>query len=59
MPSAEQLLNRTEKKQPLEVFYKNAVLKNFVIFMGKHLRDNFQSNYFEEHLRTAAFEVTL
>ena len=60
MPSAEQLLNRTEKKQPLEeVFYKNAVLKNFVIFMGKHVRDNFQSNYFEEHLRTAAFEVTL
>ena len=48
-----------EKKQPLEVFYKNAVLKNFVILMGKHLRDNFQSNYFEEHLRTAAFEVTL
>ena len=48
-----------KEKQPLEVFYKNAVLKNFVIFMGKHLRDNFQSNYFEEHLRTAAFEVTL
>ena len=37
-----------KEKQPLEVFYKNAVLKNFVI-MGKHLRDIFQSNYFEKH----------
>ena len=56
MPSSEQLLNRTEKKQP---FYKNVALKNFVIFMGKHLCEIFQSNYFEEHLRTAAFELTL
>ena len=27
--------------------------------MGKYLRDIFQSNYLEEHLRTAAFEMTL
>ena len=52
MPSSEQLLNRTEKKQP---FYKKVALKNFVIIMGKHLCEIFQSNYFEEHLRTAAF----
>ena len=25
------------QKQPLEVFYKKAVLKNFAIFTGKHL----------------------
>ena len=25
------------KKQPPEVFYKNAILKNFAIFTGKHL----------------------
>ena len=56
MPSSEQLLNRTEKKQP---FYKKVALKNFVIIMGKHLCEIFQSNYFEEHLRTAAFELTL
>ena len=47
------------KKQPLEIFYKNAVLKNFAIFMGKHLCEIFQNNYFKEHLRTAAFELTL
>ena len=33
------LLTKTcsEKKQPPEVFYKNAVLKKFAIFTGKHL----------------------
>ena len=25
------------QKQPLEVFHKKAILKNFVIFTGKHL----------------------
>ena len=50
MLKAEQLLYETEK-QPPEVFYKDAVLKNFAIFTGNHLR--------EEHLRTAASELTL
>ena len=27
----------THQKQPPEMFYKNAVLKNFTIFTGKHL----------------------
>ena len=27
------------QKQPPEVFYKKAVLKNFAIFSGKHLQD--------------------
>ena len=26
-----------QRKQPPEVFYKKAILKNFVIFTGKHL----------------------
>ena len=59
MPNAEQLLYQTEKKQPVEVFYKNAVLKNFTIFMGKHLCENFKNTYFEEFLHTAASELTL
>ena len=36
MPNTEQLLYQTEKKHPPEVFYKNAVLKNFAIIRGKH-----------------------
>ena len=36
MPSTEQLLYATEKKQSPEVFYKDIVTKNFAIFMGKH-----------------------
>ena len=56
MASAEQLLNRTEKNSHWR--FSINCLKNFVI-MGKHLRDIFQRNYFEEHLRTAAFEMTL
>ena len=47
------------KKQPPKVFYKTAVLKNCVIFTGKHQCENFKSNYFEEHLCTAASELTL
>ena len=50
MLNAEQLLYETEK-QPPEVFYKDAVLKNFAIFTGNHLR--------EEHLPTAACQLTL
>ena len=46
------------KKQPPEVFYKNTVLKNFAIFMGKHLCEIFQNTCFEEHLCTAVSELT-
>ena len=42
------------KKQPPEVSYKNAVLKSFAIFTGKHLCEIFKNTYFEEHLRAAA-----
>ena len=54
MPNPEQLLYQTEKKQPPKVSYKNAVLKNFAIFMGKHLCEIFKKTYFKEHLCTAA-----
>ena len=59
MPNAEQLLYQKEKKQPSEVFYKNIVLKNFVIFMGKHLHEIIKNTYFEQYLPTTAFELTL
>ena len=42
----EHLLYETEKNQPLEVFYKDAVLKNFAIFMGKHLCEIFKKHLF-------------
>ena len=54
------------QKQPPEVFYKRAILKNFAIFTGKHtcwslllmqnIANFFQSTYFEEHLQAAASE---
>ena len=47
------------KKQPPEVFYKTAVLKNCVIFTGKHLYGIFKNTYFKEHLCTAASELAL
>ena len=31
------IMNVILKKQPLEVFYKKGLLKNFVKFKGKHL----------------------
>ena len=41
------------------MFYKKTVLKNFEIFLGKHLcwsffliNEVFKNTYFEEHLRT-------
>ena len=58
MPNSEQLLWNW-KKQPPEVFYKDAVLKNFARFMAKLLREIFKNTYFEEHLHTAASELTL
>ena len=42
----------TFQKQPPDVFYKNDVLKNFVIFTEKHLCCR-PSGYFEKQLRTA------
>ena len=59
MPNTEQLLYQTEKKQPLEVFNKNAVLKNFARFTGKHLCEIFKDTCFEEHLHMAASELAL
>ena len=47
------------KRPGLQDFYKDAALKNFEIFMGKHLCEIFKNTYFEEHLRTAASELTL
>ena len=35
MPNAKQLLYQTEKKQPSEVFYEKAILKNFCNTFGK------------------------
>ena len=47
------------KKQPPEVFYKNTVLKILQYLTGKHLYEIFKNTYFEEHLHTAASELTL
>ena len=33
----QQMFTMNNKKQPLEVFYKKAVLQNFSIFTGKYL----------------------
>ena len=54
------------QKQPLEVFYKKAVLKNLALFTGKYLCWSFlfnseyceisKSTYFEEQLRMAVSE---
>ena len=57
MPNTKQLIKL--KKQRLEVFYENDVLKNFAIFMEKHLCEIFKNSYFEEHLHTASSELTL
>ena len=57
----------TSKYNEQKVFHKKAILKNFVIFTGKHLcwnfffnkketREIFKNTYFEEHLQTAASE---
>ena len=45
--------------QLLEVFYKNTVLKKFAVFMRKHLQEIFKDTYLEEHVHTAASELTL
>ena len=38
---------------------KTMFLKNFAIFMEKHLCEIFKNSYFEEHLHTASSELTL
>ena len=56
-----QMLNsyfiKLKKKEPLEIFHKNTVLKDFTIFTGKHPYQIFKNNYFEEHLHTATSET--
>ena len=59
MPNAEQLLYQTEKSSHRRFSVKALSLKIFAIFTGKHLREIIKNSYFEEHLRTAAFELTL
>ena len=58
MLNAEQLLYATKKKQPVEVFYKDVVFKNFVIFVGKHQCEILKNTYFED-LRTVDSQLTL
>ena len=48
----------TVKAAGSELFYENDVLKNFAIFMEKHLCEIFKNSYFEEHLHTASSELT-
>ena len=55
MHNTEQLLSQTEKMQPVEVFYKNAVQYSHENTCVKY----FKNTYFEEHLHTAASELTL
>ena len=46
------------QKQPSEVLYKKAVLKNFAKFTGKHLCQSFFSVNFEKFLRTPFLQNT-
>ena len=57
MPNAEQLLCQTEKSSKRRFSIK-IIFLNFAIFFGKHLCEIIK-NYFEEHLHTAASELTL
>ena len=48
------------KKQPAELFfYKDVVIRNFVIFTEKHQCEILKNIYFEEDLRTADCQLTL
>ena len=53
MSNTKKFFYQTEKN------YKNVVLIYFAIFTGKHLCEIFKNTCFEEHLRTAASELTL
>ena len=53
------LNNATEKKQPAEVFYKDVVLKIFVIFTGKPQCEILKNTYFGEDLHTTDSQLTL
>ena len=57
MPNAEQLLYQTEKSSTRRFSIK-IIFLNFAIFFGKQLCEIIK-NYFEEHLHTAASELTL
>ena len=47
------------KNSHLRFSIKKTFLKNFAMFMGKHLCEVFKNTYFEENLHTAASELTL
>ena len=57
MPHAEQLLYQTEKSSH-QRFSIKIIFLNFATLIGKHLCKIIR-NYFEEHLHTGAFELTL
>ena len=59
MPNAKQLLYQTGKSSHRRFSMKKLFLKIFAILTGKHLCEIFKNTYFEEHLRTAASELTL
>ena len=67
MSNTEQLLYQNDKSSHQRCSIKKAVLNNFAIFIGKHLcwsiylikLHTLMYTYFEEHLRTAASELTL
>ena len=58
MPNAEQLLYQTEKSSH-QRFSIIILFLNFQILKGKHLCEIIKNNYFEEHLRMTASELTL
>ena len=58
MPSAEQLLYATEKSSHRRFSIKTLFLKFFAIFTRKRHCEILKNTYFEEHLRTAASELT-
>ena len=57
MPNAEQLLYPTEKSSH-QRFSIQILFLNFTVFTGKQVCEIIK-NYFEEHLHTAASELTL
>ena len=62
MPYTEQLFYLTDRSSHRRRSIKKAVLKNFAVFTEKYLCWSFffyLNTYFEEHLRTAASELTL
>ena len=58
MPSNEQLLYQTEKSSHWKFSMKMLFLKILQYSRGKHLCGILKNTSFEEHLRTAASELT-